>query len=54
MQQPSKLSLINKNLEGISHLEDLDQYLHMIVLSLPTFHFIHRLEKKKVLVDLWQ
>jgi hypothetical protein len=54
MQQPSKLSLINESLEDISHSHALDQNLRRVILSLPTFHFIHRLEKTNVLVDLWQ
>jgi hypothetical protein len=54
MQQPSKLSLINESLEDISHSHAFDQNLPRVILSLPTFHFIHRLEQINVLVDLWQ
>jgi hypothetical protein len=45
---PSKLSLINESLEDISHSHALDQNPFQLL------HFIHRLEKTNVLVDLWQ
>ena len=54
MQESSKLSLMNESLEDISHSHALDQDLHKVTLSLPTFHFIHRLEQTNVLVELWQ
>jgi hypothetical protein len=54
MQQSSKLSLMNESLEDISPSHALDQDLCRVILSLPTFHFIHRLEQTNVLVDLWQ
>jgi hypothetical protein len=54
MQQPSKLSLMSESLEDISHSHALDQDLRSVILYLPTFHFIHRLEQTNILVNLWQ
>jgi hypothetical protein len=54
MQQPSKLSLMSEILEDISHSHTLDQYLRSVILYLPNFHFIHRLEQTNILVNLWQ
>jgi hypothetical protein len=54
MQHPLKLSLMRESLEEISHSHALDQDLHNVILSLPNFHFIHRLENTNVIVNLWQ
>ena len=44
---------MSERLEEISHSHALNQHLSRVILSPPTVHFKHRLEKTYIFINLW-